>query len=353
MNKPMALITGVPGWLGTRLTRVLAEGLEDVEMFREGNPDRLIRCLVLPDQDTTPIISIKGRVELIKGDLTKPESLSGFFKDAEGATLFHCAGVIHPDKGVRQFYDVNVEGTRTLIESAQNCGVKRLIHVSSNSPIGCNPSRSHLFNESSPCSPYMNYGKSKKLGEDLVNEAGNTGKIETVIIRPPWFYGPDQPPRQTLFFQMIRDGKAPIVGDGENRRSMAYVDNICHGLLLCEEVQEANGQTYWIADHRPYTMNEIVDTIEKLLETEFSQKCAHKRMHLPGFMSDVAQLVDWGLQTAGIYQQKIHVLSEMNKNIACSVEKAKKELGYDPRISLEEGMRRSLRWVWDNLGTLK
>jgi nucleoside-diphosphate-sugar epimerase len=76
-------------------------------------------------------------------------------------------------------------------------------------------------------------------------------------------------------------------------------------------------------------------------------------MHLPGFMSDIAQLVDWGLQTAGIYQQKIHVLSEMNKNIACSVEKAKKELGYDPRISLEEGMRRSLRWVWDNLGTLK
>jgi nucleoside-diphosphate-sugar epimerase len=353
MNKPMALITGVPGWLGTRLTRVLAEGLEDVEMFREGNPDRLIRCLVLPDQDTTPIISIKGRVELIKGDLTKPESLSGFFKDAEGATLFHCAGVIHPDKGVRQFYDVNVEGTRTLIESAQNCGVKRLIHVSSNSPIGCNPSRSHLFDESSPCSPYMNYGKSKKLGEDLVNEAGNTGKIETVIIRPPWFYGPDQPPRQTLFFQMIRDGKAPIVGDGENRRSMAYVDNICQGLLLCEKVQEAKGQTYWIADHRPYTMNEIVDTIEKLLETEFSQKCAHKRMHLPGFMSDVAQLVDWGLQSIGLYQQKIHVLSEMNKNIACSVEKAKKELGYDPRISLEEGMRRSLRWVWDNLGTLK
>jgi nucleoside-diphosphate-sugar epimerase len=152
---------------------------------------------------------------------------------------------------------------------------------------------------------------------------------------------------------MIRDGKAPIVGDGENRRSMAYVDNICHGLLLCEEVQEANGQTYWIADQRPYTMNEIVDTIERLLEAEFSQECVHKRMKLPGFMGDIAQLVDWSLQSIGTYQQKIHVLSEMNKSIACSVEKAKKELGYDPRISLEEGMRRSLRWVWDNLGPLK
>lgn len=348
----MALITGVPGWLGTRLTRVLAEGLKDVERFKEGSPERLIRCLVLPDQNTTQITSVRGRVELIKGDLTKPDSLAGFFKDSEGGTLFHCAGVIHPEKGVKQFYDVNVEGTRALIKAARDGGVKRLVHVSSNSPIGCNPSRGHLFDESSPYNPYMNYGKSKKLGEDLVNEAGNNGKMETVIIRPPWFYGPDQPPRQTLFFQMIKDGKGLIMGDGENRRSMAYVDNICQGLLLCEQSEIAKGKTYWIADERPYTMNEIVDTIEHLLETEFDQQCRHTRMHLPGFVSDVAQMVDWCLQAAGLYHQKIHVLSEMNKTIACSVEKAKKELGYDPKISLEEGMRRSLQWLWDNRGGL-
>ena len=57
----------------------------------------------------------------------------------------------------------------------------------------------------------MNYGKSKKCGEDIVNEMGKRGQLEIVIIRPPWFYGPDQPPRQTLFFKMIRDGKAPIL----------------------------------------------------------------------------------------------------------------------------------------------
>ena len=231
-------------------------------------------------------------------------------------------------------------------------GVRRLIHVSSNSPIGCNPSRDHVFDESSPYNPYMNYGKSKKRGEDIVNETGKRGQLEIVIIRPPWFYGPDQPPRQTLFFKMIRDGKAPILGGGENMRSMAYVDNICQGLLLCEKVQEANGKTYWIADERPYTMNEIVDTIERLLETEFKQACAHKRMRLPGFVGDVAQLIDGSLQSIGLYNQKIHVLSEMNKTIACSVEKAKKELGYEPKVSLEEGMRRSLQWVWDNLGPL-
>jgi nucleoside-diphosphate-sugar epimerase len=152
---------------------------------------------------------------------------------------------------------------------------------------------------------------------------------------------------------MIRDGKVPIVGDGETRRSMAYVDNICQGLLLCEQVQEARGNTYWIADERPYTMNEIVDTIERLLEKEFGQRCAHKRMRLPHVVGDIAQLVDGSLQAIGVYQQKVHVLSEMNKTIACTVDKAKRELGYNPSVSLEEGMRRSLQWVWKTLGPLK
>lgn len=351
MNKPIALITGAPGWLGTRLTRVLAEGLQDVDEFRDGDPERLIRCLVLPGQSTTGLKAIKGRIEIITGDLTHPESYNAFFRDAQGATLFHCAGVIHPERGVKQFYAVNVQGTRNLLQAAVQNGVGRFIHVSSNSPIGCNPSNDHVFDESSAYNPYMNYGKSKKMAENIVNEENQKGNIETVIIRPPWFYGPDQPPRQTLFFQMVRDGKAPILGDGQNRRSMAYVDNICQGLMLCEQQSTAaNGKTYWIADKQSYTMNEIVDTIEHLLETEFGQKCTHKRMRLPSIASDVAQLIDGGLQAAGFYHQKIHVLSEMNKTIACSVEKAEQELGYDPKISLEEGMRRSLRWVWDNLG---
>jgi nucleoside-diphosphate-sugar epimerase len=147
---------------------------------------------------------------------------------------------------------------------------------------------------------------------------------------------------------MIRDGKAPIVGSGENLRSMAYTENLAQGLLLAASVPAASGQIYWIADERPYSMNEIVDTIERLLETEFGQKCAHKRMRLPGLASEVALAADTVLQRLGLYQQKIHVLSEMNKTIACSVEKAKRELGYRPTIALEEGMRRSLREVQTN-----
>jgi len=165
-----------------------------------------------------------------------------------------------------------------------------------------------------------------------------------VIIRPPWFYGPNQPPRQSLFFRMIREGKAPIVGSGENLRSMCYIDNLCQGLLLAASSPRANGQTYWIADRRPYSMNEIISTVERLLETEFGQTCAHKRLRLPGLASSMAFAADAAFQALGLYHQKIHVLSEMNKTIACSIVKAERELDYRPEVELEEGMRRSLAW---------
>ena len=337
------LVTGALGWLGSRLVETLVSGLRDHPELRNPRPDLMIRCLVLPGQDPAPLKKLSDRIEVLAGDIRSVADCAKFCEGAKGAILFHSAGIVHP-KRVREFHEINVQGTSNLLDAAAGVGVKRAVIVSSNSPCGCNPFPDHLFDELSPYHPYMGYGRSKMQMELAISERQKKGAIETVILRPPWFYGPNQPPRQTLFFKMIREGKAPIVGSGENLRSMSYVDNSCQGLMLAALTESANGQTYWISDQRPYSMNEIVDTVERLLETEFGQKCAHKRMRLPGFASEVALMMDWSLQRAGIYHQKIHVLSEMNKTIACSVQKAEKELGYRPAIALEEGMRRSLAW---------
>jgi nucleoside-diphosphate-sugar epimerase len=261
--------------------------------------------------------------------------------------VFHLAGIIHPQK-VRDLYEINVEGTKHLLAAAQSAGVRRVVGTSSNSPAGVSRRTDVVFDESSPYRPYMAYGRSKKQMEDLLNRAQREGRTETVVLRPCWFYGPEQPPRQTLFFRMIKDGKAPIVGSGEARRSMSYVDNTALGLLLAAAAPGAAGETYWVADERPYSMNEIVDTVEEVLEQDFGMEVAHKRMKLPSVASDVAYAVDSTLQRMGIYQQKIHVLSEMNKTIACSVEKARGELGYRPGVELREGMRRSVEWCLEN-----
>ena len=343
----LAVVTGAPGWLGSRLVRALVRGLPDVASLSAPS-DRIVRCLVHPSSDPAPLREISKQVEVVVGDITDAASLEPLFAGAQGATLFHSAAVIHPTHGSGELMRVNAQGTRNVVAAASRARIRRMVHVSSNSPIGTNARNDQTFDETSPYAPYMGYGKSKKAAEEAVIAAGAKGDLETVIIRPPWFYGPGQPPRQSLFFEMIRDGKAPIVGGGENRRSMAYVDNICQGALLCEKVGAAKNQIYWIADRKPYTMNEIIDTIERVLEKDFGVKVAHARMRLPGIASQVAWLVDWALQGVGLYQQKIHVLSEMNKTIACTIDKAERELGYDPKIALEEGMRRSIQDLLDH-----
>jgi len=343
----LTLITGAPGWIGTRLVRTLMEGLPDMPEVQRRDRSNPIRCLVLPGVDVSALEQL-GQVEIVRGDLRQPKDLIPFCRGAKGAVLIHCAGIIHPRLFTREFSEVNVAGMRNLLQAAEEAEVSRVVAISSNSPMGANPRRDHLFDEQSPYNPYMGYGRSKMLMEQVVQEFQGRGCLETVTLRPTWFYGPDQPARQTTFFRMIKKGSAPIAGDGRNLRSMTYIDNLCQAILLGAANPAANGQTYWVADSRPYSMNEIVDTIERLMETEFGIRVAHKRQKLPSVACEFAGVADACIQKLGLYQQKVHVLSEMNKTIACSIEKARKELGYAPAVGLEEGMRRSLAWCREN-----
>ncbi|MDX1977031.1 MAG: NAD(P)-dependent oxidoreductase [Pseudanabaenaceae cyanobacterium bins.68] len=337
------LVTGAAGWLGFNLVKALIEGLPGCTELAKPQLDLQIRCLILPNQDPQPLRQLSPQIEIIQGDLRDRQACIDFCQGARGAVLFHTAGVIHPHK-VAEFAQINTQGTINLVDAAIAAQVKRAMIMSSNSPCGCNPHGDHRFDENSPYNPYLGYGKSKMAMELAVQQ--RQAQIETVIIRAPWFYGEHQPPRQTLFFQMIRDGKAPIVGDGNNRRSMVYLGNLCQGLILAAISSRAKSQIYWIADSEPYTMNQVIDTVERLLEQEFGQTCAHRRLWLPGWVSEFALILDALWQGLGQYHQKLHVLSEMNKTIACSIAKARRELGYQPQVDLEQGMRMSLAWLF-------
>ena len=339
----MLLVTGAAGWLGQSLLHALVDGLPDCPAFAVPARAARIRALVLPHE--AEVLSDFGdAIEVVTGDLRRAEDCARLCAGADGAILFHLAGIIHPRR-IRELYEVNLHGTEHVLDAAAAAGVARAVVMSSNSPIGVNPHPDHRFDEDSPYAPYRHYGRSKWLMERSVARVQAAGRLATVVIRAPWFYGPYQPARQTEFFVMIRDGGAPLVAGGRALRSMTYIGNLAEGLLRAATVEAAAGRTYWIADARPYPMTEVVDTVERLLETEFGQRCAHRRLRLPGIASDVAQLCDGALQALGLYHPKIHVLAEMNKTIACSIERARRELGYAPAVALEEGMRRSLRFV--------
>jgi nucleoside-diphosphate-sugar epimerase len=330
-------VTGADGWIGKRLIAALRG---------EGRASQ-IHALVLPGNRTRELLALGCNV--IQGDVRDSTAVGEFLRGGRGGTVIHLAGVIHPsDHRTATFFQVNVKGTRHVLETAKAFGLRRVVAMSSNSPFGANTPEEPLFTENSRFRPYMGYGRSKCMMEQLLWEhIGCGGGPEVVIVRAPWFYGPNQPERQSRFFSLIRSGRFPIFGNGQNRRSMAYVDSLASGLLLAASTPAAAGQAYWIADEQPYTMNEIVDTVRTVLADDFGLPVSPRQMRVPGLVSDAARVADIALQCVGFYQQEIHVLSEMNLNISCSIRKARDELGYRPAVALREGMRRSVQWCLD------
>ena len=328
-----AVVTGASGWLGQNLVRALAaEGRER------------IRCLV-PDADAAPLLELAGpAVEVVVGDVRDPATVDAVFAGMGGASVFHAAAVIHPRKRPRELFDVNVGGTELVLDRARRAGAGRFLHVSSNSPFGANPTPEHRFTEDSPYHPYLAYGRSKHEAEQLVLRGHERGDVEAVILRPPWFYGPFQPARQTQWLATVRRGRFPLVGDGTNRRSMVFTGNLVHGLLRAEVAEAAPGNAYWIADAEPYVLREVFETVRQALELEGLSVSGRFQPRLPRLAGVVAERVDTVLQSAGVYVQAVHVLGELKDTIACDISGARSDLGYDPPTSLLGGMRASIRW---------
>jgi nucleoside-diphosphate-sugar epimerase len=336
----VTVITGAAGWLGTGL---LSGFGEDGRHRREGR----LRVLVRSPSETAAVRRVAGdrHVDVVVGDISRRDDVDRLFvgvDDSVGTVdVIHTAGVIHPPS-VAEFDAVNHRGTANLVAAAERAGIRRMVHVSSNSPFGTNASRADTFRNDEPYHPYLGYGQSKMLAELCVLEAAARG-LNAVMVRPPWFYGPHQPARQTTFFTMVRTGRFPVLGDGGQRRSMSYIGNLVQGIVLAELTPTDPGLAWWIADARPYTVAEIVETVGAALRDE-GFDVRPNRIRLPELAGTVAERIDRMLQRSGRYHQQFHVLGEMNKTIAVDISAARRDLGYDPEVELYEGMRRSIQW---------
>lgn len=335
----LTIVTGAGGWLGMALMHALTDA--EGAWFRSGS----IRPLVRSRVESDALRALGSNVRPIVGDLCDGDDLDRLFGGLDERTdVVHAAGVIHP-RDVAEFFSVNTEGTRAMLTRAKQHGVRRFVHVSSNSPFGTNAHPADRFRNDEPYHPYYGYGRSKMAAEIAVADAVADG-LNAVIVRPPWFYGPHQPPRQTTFFTMVRKGLFPVFGGGTQSRSMVYVDNLVDGVLLAELVDTPPGRAWWIADESAYTVDQIVETVGRALSDE-GFDVRPNRVNVPDVVGRLAERTDALVQRTGRYHQQIHVLGEMNKNIACSIDVARAELGYDPQVALYEGMRRSIRWCLD------
>ncbi len=329
-----AVVTGAAGWLGQNLVRALA-----AQAGRER-----IRCLVRDEREAVSLEVVDPRVETVIGDVRDPVAIDALFEGVGPASVFHAAAVIHPAKAVREFFDVNVGGTQLVLDRARRVSAQRFVHISSNSPFGANATEHDRFDEDSPFNPYMGYGASKLEAEQLVQRTFERGDLATVILRPPWFYGPYQPERQTTFFASLRRGRFPLIAPGTQRRSMVFTGNLVQGALLAESASNAAGNAYWIADAEPYALETILLTVREALAAEGLPLSKRPPTTVPRAISVLAAKIDGALQKTGRYVQAVHVLGELKDTIACDISRARKELGYEPQVSLLEGMRASVRF---------
>jgi nucleoside-diphosphate-sugar epimerase len=324
-----AVVTGASGWLGQNLVRALvAQG-------------RTVHALCARADEAPLLEVVSPLVHATFGDVRDPTALDGLFAGTGRTTVFHAAAVIHPST-VREFFDVNVGGTELVLDAARRAGHERFVHVSSNSPFGANARPTDRFTEDSPFHPYMGYGASKLEAEQIVMRGHERGDVDAVVVRAPWFYGPHQPPRQSQWFRAVRRGRFPLVGDGTQQRSMVYTDHLVQGLLRAEATPAASGRAYWVADREPYELRSILATVRDALAAE-GLAVSGGLPRLPRVAGVVAERVDGMLQDRGRYVQAVHVLGELKDTIACDIARARAELGYDPRTTLLDGMRASIR----------
>lgn len=334
-------VTGANGWLGRQLMSTFFEDDPECILF-EKEKNLKIYCLLRENEDSSFLDSLSKKILFSRGDITKAEDSKSFLNDSDSdSILIHTAGLIHP-KRINELFKVNYEGTRNIVNAAINNKLKKIIVISSNSPLGCNKDPEKPFDENSPYNPYMNYGKSKMEMEIFLKEKIHEGH-DITILRTPWFYGKNMPDRQQTFYQMIINGRFPFIGDGNNIRSVANVKNIVQGIILASISNNSKGQIYWIADELNLSMKDMVNEIQSVFENEFKIICKQNKIFLPYFIGQIAEFIDYLIQSIGLYNQKIHVLSEMNKNIVCDITKAKKELGYNPKVNFYEGTKEAYK----------
>mgnify|MGYP001177433489 FL=1 len=336
------IIFGANGWLGKNL-------LDQFDLEIKKDKHSSLIAVVEQENQKIELKDFKKSISrIINADITNIKELDFLKKNNGDRLIIHCASVIHP-KNIKQFYKVNYFGTKNIIDMSKHSSANTtFLYISSNSPFGLNKSNqaSDTFDEQSEYRPYMKYGFTKMLAEKEVIKL-DTQNFKFCIIRAPWFYGKYQPARQFEFFKMIKDGKVPLIGSGKNKRSMISVQSLAKAVWLSACNKKAENNIFWIADKNPYKMKDIIDTIRQVMDKDFHVITRAGYIKLPNFISEIAFYTDKLLQSLGLYNQKIHVLSEMNKNIHCSVSKAEKLIGFNPEISLRNSLLESIQEAID------
>ncbi len=325
------LITGATGLLGSHLIKELQQRGEH------------IRALVLPVENADGLL--RQGVEVVRGDITDASTLTPAVEDID--LIFHLAGMMGVWRPLADYRMVNVNGSVNLYKAAQAAHVRRFVHTSSHTVYGLGYGR--FMTENDPLRPDPDpYSITKAEADRLIRRLMLTSDMETVILRPGTFFGPGDRLHFGRMAQKTKDGKAMLLGRGDNALPFCYVSDVVQGFMLAAYHENAPGNVYNITNDRPLTQSEMYDAIADAVGG------THPKIHLPYlpiyYGSIVAERVVARVTHTKPVVTELGALMFGSDN-RHSVEKARRELGFEPQVDLYEGIKLSA--VWFNAGGME
>ena len=313
--KKRFLITGGAGFIGSHLVdRFLSTEVDHITVVDDFNDfyDPQIKRANIQHQRTDP------RYTLVELDIREQSALENVFAEHSFDCIVHLAARagVRPSLAEPQLYnETNINGTLNLLELARKHDIKQFVFGSSSSVYGINAKVP--FSEDDPIrQPISPYAATKGAGELLCHTYSHLYGIRCVCLRFFTVYGPRQRPDLAIhkFARLISEGKPlPVFGDGTTRRDYTYVDDIISGVVGATEYDQSDYEVFNLGESRTVELRELISLLEKELDTH---AIIDRQPPQPG---DVPQTF-------------------------ADIEKARRLLGYNPQIQIEEGIHRFVEW---------
>ena len=317
------LVTGGTGFTGKALVRrLLDEGHEVVALdYQEGLKTEELR---------------QWGAKVVIGTVTNRAIIKEVMAGIE--IVHHLAAAFREMDVPNSYYDeVNVLGTKIVLEEAFQQKVKKFIYCST---CGVHGNIDHPpGGEDSPIQPADYYQRTKYEAEPIVEEYFRKG-LKTVILRPAAIYGPGDPERFYMIFKRVAKGLFPMFGSGKTYYHPLYIDNLVDAFMLAMAEGKGDGQAYLIADEQYFEIEELVKRTARALGV--SIRIPHFPVMPVVIAGHICEKICKPFHiTPIIFPRRV---DWYRQNRAFKIDKAKKDLGYNPHIGIDEGLRRTGEW---------
>ena len=244
-NFKTILVTGATGVAGPAIVNKLLKKGYCVKIFSR-------HCM---DHNGFP-----NEVKRCPGDILDPRAVSQAMKNVD--CVLHLAAKLHDTRGTTledAYQNINVNGTRILLNKARSSGVRRFVFFSTINVYGASSSH-QPFDESAPVSPIEAYSRSKVAAENIVLEAGKEApnNFDVVVLRLAAVYGKGMKGNYNILIRYLKKGGFVMLGNGDNRRTLIFDEDLAQACVIALEHPNAGGKIYNVTDGATHTFSEIV-----------------------------------------------------------------------------------------------